>query len=87
MHPIWTGLYVVSAAAVAALFQFNLIPGGDAFFIAAALAAVFTGHLVVVGTEDRDVAARPRFSAASSLAYGLCLTITGLITVQTVLTI
>lgn len=77
----------VAAGLVAALFQFNIILGGDAFFLAAALAAVVTGHFVVVATEHREEMARPRFSAATSLAYGLCLAVAGLITVQTVLTI
>jgi hypothetical protein len=82
MNIIWSGLYLAAMAVVLFVFQGGLLLAGDAFFLAASIIAVFTGHWVIAseGGAERPVAST-RFASAG-VSYAVCLVVGGMITVQ-----
>ena len=93
LNRIMNGLVVVLMGAVLVLFELGQVQPGDAFFIAAAIVAVFTGQQLLQ-REDMGLAhaattmfTQPKSwrSRSSFAAYFACLALGALVTVQAVL--
>ncbi len=93
LNRVMNGLVVTLMGAVLVLFELGKVQPGDAFFIAAAIVAVFTG-LQLLQREEMGLAhaattmfTQPKSwrSRSSFAAYFACLALGALVTVQAVL--
>ena len=93
LNRITNGLVVALMGAVLVLFEMGMVQPGDAFFIAAAIVAVFTGQQLIQ-REDMGLtqAAATMFtepkswrSRSSFAAYFACLALGLFVTAQAVL--
>jgi hypothetical protein len=84
MSFLWSVLYLIAVALVAAALQTGAIYAGDGFFMAASIMAVFTGHWVVALDTPREAPVATTRFAGASVNYLIALGLVGLITVQAI---
>jgi hypothetical protein len=81
----WNIIYLAAMVGVVAAFETGLLLAGDAFFLASAIVAVFTGHRAVASGHPAEAGASGvGVWVSSAAAYAGCLALGALVTVQAI---
>lgn len=82
MSTLWSILYVIAMASIAAAFEGGYLLAGDGFFLAASILAVFTGHWVVASENTVQVPVASTRWLSVGASYTVCVVLAGLVAVQ-----